>query len=141
MMEVDRDMAIVSGQGGRLDSWAVTISGLCIVHCLALPVAALWLPLAGSIAEVEWIHKLLVLIAIPVSSLAFLRRGLVASSKRIVALAATGFGLMLAAAFIRALHDFETVLTVSGALMVACAHIWRWKRHRHYGHTGRLNRG
>lgn len=50
-------------------------------------------------------------------------------------LAAAGLSLMLASAFMEALHDVETLITVTGAMMVATAHIWRWKHHARYGHT------
>ncbi|MEQ1489463.1 MAG: MerC domain-containing protein, partial [Terricaulis sp.] len=50
-----------------LDATGLGLSALCLVHCLALPVAALSLPLAGQLAEAEWVHWLMVGLAAPTS--------------------------------------------------------------------------
>ena len=128
-------MTFMTRPAQMMDGSALTISGLCIIHCLALPVAALWLPLAGAFAEAEWIHKVLVLIALPVSSIAFLGSRTSRTARGCIFLAVAGLSLMLASAFLEALHEAETALTVTGALMVAAAHIWRWRRHARHGHT------
>ena len=53
-----------------LDTSAVSLSVLCLVHCLALPLVSAFLPLAGVLAEAEWIHRAIVLIAVPITILA-----------------------------------------------------------------------
>ena len=113
----------------RLDATAVTISALCVVHCLALPLLAAGLPVLGALAEAEWIHKGLVLSAIPVSILAFTRTHR-ATGKVIglALLAGLGLSILMSAAFIEAAHDYETPLTVTGASLLAIAHILRWRR-------------
>ena len=112
-----------------LDATAVTLSGLCVVHCLALPVLAAFLPVLGQFAEAEWIHKVLVLIAVPLSLGAALQAKPGKGRNMFLLLAGAGLLLMISAAFVHALHDFETPVTVAGALLLASAHIWRWRHH------------
>lgn len=109
-----------------LDSSAIGLSGLCLIHCLALPVVSAFLPLAGTLAEIEWIHKVLVLIALPVTLLAIFRHGATKVGVTFIVPALAGLGLLLSAAFVEALHDLETPLTVAGAVLLSAAHIWRW---------------
>lgn len=112
-----------------IDASAVTLSGLCLIHCLALPLAVAFLPLAGVVAEAEWVHKAFVAAALPLSAWAITRSGHMKGRAVFVLLAVSGLALLVAAAFVEALHDFETPLTVLGALLLASAHIWRWRMH------------
>ena len=118
-----------------LDRGAATLSALCLVHCLALPALAVSLPLAGLLAEAEWLHRLFVLLAIPLSLLAFSAR--VGSSSRALlrVCAVAGSVLLLLGAFVESLHDYETPLTVAGALLLGAAHLMRLlpRPHRHDG--------
>lgn len=109
-----------------LDKSAIGLSGLCLVHCLALPFLAAFLPLAGLVAEAEWVHKLFVLMALPITAVAIMRKD--APSVRIpfVLTALTGLALLISAAFIEGLHDYETTITTTGAVLLASAHVWRW---------------
>lgn len=112
-----------------LDLGAMTLSGACLVHCLALPVLAISLPVAGLWADAEWLHQVFVGLAVLASGGAMLaelqhRRGAV-----FIAQAALGLALLALGAFVEALHDYETVLTVAGALILALAHVWRLRRH------------
>lgn len=111
-----------------LDGSAVGLSFLCLVHCLALPAIAAFLPLAGVLAEAEWVHRLLVLIALPITALAISRHGKTGVSFFFIAPALLGLSLLLAAAFVERLHDFETPMTTIGAILLAAAHAWRWAR-------------
>lgn len=116
-------------KAGAIDASAITLSGLCVVHCLALPLLAAFLPLAGAWSEAEWVHKVFVAFALPLSGFAIIR-GLSGPGWRVfVGLAVGGLLLLLVGAFVEALHEVETPITVTGALMLASAHIWRWSRH------------
>ena len=42
------------------DTVAIGLSGLCLAHCLALPIFASLLPIAGAWAEAAWVHWLFV---------------------------------------------------------------------------------
>ncbi len=118
----------MASRGTALDASAVGLSTLCLVHCLALPILAVSLPLAGALAENEWIHRALVLIVVPITGLAIWQAF---PKDRVFILGAVlGVAILLASAFVEALHDHETLLTTIGALILAGAHIWRW-RNRH----------
>lgn len=118
-------MTTSAPRAAAIDGVAISLSGLCLIHCLALPVVSAILPIAGSWAEIEWIHKAFVVAALPFSLLAL-------SSERatgiIGGLIATGFMLLAAAAFAEPLHDHETALTLLGGLLLASGHAFRWGR-------------
>jgi hypothetical protein len=115
-----------------LDASAVALSGLCLLHCLALPLLATLLPLFGAWAHAEWVHVLFVAVALPLSGQALWR----AQRRHPVpalawAGAALGLGLLLAGAFGWAGAAAETPLTVAGSLLLAGVHGWNALRHRH----------
>lgn len=111
-----------------LDASAITLSGLCLVHCLALPALAVALPLAGLWAEQEWVHQIFALSALPITVFAMTRPFHEGARTSFILLAGSGLALLIGAAFIEGLHDLETPLTVVGALLLATAHIRRWRR-------------
>ena len=66
----------MSASSNRLpDALAVGISGLCLAHCLALPVLAMVFPLLGALSHSAWVHILFFCTAAPVSALALMRTG------------------------------------------------------------------
>lgn len=115
------------------DAVAISLSGLCLAHCLALPLAAGFLPLLGAWAEAEWVHWGFVALAAPVSLWTLTRPQAKPLSAVIVGLAALGLGLLVAGAAGYPVHDWETALTVAGGLSLAAAHLINWRRqsHRH----------
>ena len=46
-----------------------------------------------------------------------------------ILVAMSGLGLLLSAAFVDAVSAYELRLTVTGAVLLAAAHLWRWVRH------------
>jgi hypothetical protein len=90
-----------------------------------LPVLSASLPSLGVLAEAEWLHKAFVFAALPFSLIAL-------ASKQTSAIAGglivVGFSLLVAGAFVEALHDYETLLTVTGAIVLASGHVVRWVR-------------
>lgn len=111
------------------DAVAISLSGFCIVHCLALPALAALAPFFGIIADAEWLHRLLVVFAVPVALFAFMRIQTSSTQWIFAVLAALGSGCLIAGAFVEALHDYETPLTVAGAGLLIVAHVFRWRRH------------
>jgi len=110
-----------------VDTAGLTLSALCVIHCLVLPILATTLPLIGVLAENEWIHKVLVLMAVPVAlSLISSKIGLITRG-----LAILGVSLLVGSAFLEALHDFETRLTVMGAILLGLAHLLRLSNAMH----------
>jgi len=112
-----------AGRAG--DIAAIGLSSLCLVHCLALPLMASLLPLAGAWAEAPWVHWAFALTAAPISLWALTRRPAVWP----LGLGAAGLLLLFAGAAEFPGHETETVVTVAGGLLLACAHILNWRRH------------
>ncbi len=115
------------------DVSAIALSGLCLLHCLALPLLAALLPLFGTWSEAEWVHGVFVLIAVPLTSYALWRahrhRPLPAA---LWLLAGTGLALLLAGASGGLGERAETPLTVAGSLALASTHLWNAaRRHAH----------
>lgn len=109
------------------DLAAIGLSGLCLVHCLALPIVAAILPLAGVWAEAPWVHWAFAFAAAPISLWALTRRPALAP----LALGLSGLALLFAGAAEFPSHDSETIVTVTGGLMLSLAHILNWRRIPH----------
>lgn len=114
-----------------LDQSAITLSTLCLIHCLALPVIMIALPnIITTAVNQEFFHSLMVLCVLPISIFA-LTMGCKKHNKLSVALSG-GLGLLLlviAVVFGEShLGEFiEKVMTTIGALFIAIAHIQNYK--------------
>lgn len=122
-------MAARTRTQNTLDLSGVALSCLCLLHCMALPLLALSVPVLAVVSETEWVHKTFVLLAVPVALLAIFTVQPARNITVIIALMIMGVSLLIAGAFIEALHDHETLLTVFGALALGSAHICRWRTH------------
>jgi len=122
---------------GWLDWMAVAMSGLCLVHCLALPLLLVSLPALGVLANGDKTHWVLLALALPVSLWA-LGRGRAGPLPLLIG--ATGLGLMTLAVAMFEGRAADRWLTVAGVLLVAVAHVVRWRR-GHRGHGHRLDAG
>lgn len=122
-----------------LDSVAVGLSGLCLVHCLALPLLIALFPLLGaSLIDHETFHQLILIAVIPTTAIS-----LGAGYRRhrhapVAVLGIIGVAALVFAAF--ALHTLhahylETWVTVAGGLTIASAHVGNFRRCRHAGHA------
>ncbi len=125
-------MAVRNSGAAAIDGTAITLSGLCLIHCLALPLLSASLPIVGAWAEAEWLHKTFVVAALPFSLMALLAKG---TSWIVRGLIISGLSLLIAGAFVEALHDYETQLTVLGGLALATGHILRWVGGHRGGHA------
>lgn len=113
-----------------LDWAAIGASSLCLVHCLALPLLIASLPALGSVAKGSTTHWVLLAFALPVSLWVLSRdRGPGALVPLTVGVA--GLSLMTLGVGLFEGHPAETQLTVAGVLLVAAAHILRWRRRVH----------
>jgi hypothetical protein len=111
-----------------LDVLAVLLSGLCLVHCLALPALAAFLPFLGAefLAD-ERMHLWLLVAVVPTSVFALgmgyrwhrhrgvAALGLLALIPIVVAALGRNFGNMS--------ESGDRLLTVSGGVVLACAHL------------------
>ncbi len=112
-----------------LDASAVGLSTACLAHCLALPMLGVALPVLGVLGEQEWLHKSFVLLALPITGFAIWRSLRADRFWGFAVTALAGLALLLAGAFVERWEMHETMLTVIGALVLAAAHLWRWRRH------------
>jgi len=120
---------MLAASSSRLsDGFAVALSSLCVVHCLALPFAAASLPVLGLWAEAEWVHWAFVAAAVPTSLAAFRRRFSEPGAWLLIAPAAAGLSLLALGAAGWPAEDQETALTVAGAVLLLGAHTLNWRR-------------
>jgi len=115
------------------DLSAAALSGLCLLHCLALPLVASLLPMLGTWSEAEWVHIVFVLFAAPLSVAALgsahRRRPLPAG---MWAMAALGLALLTAGALGWPSARWETPVTVAGSLVLVATHVCNLRRgHMH----------
>ncbi len=116
-----------------LDRWGMVVSSLCLIHCLALPLVAAFLPLlAVPLAGDEWVHSVLLAIALPVSGMALVRGFRAHRAAGPAILGAFGLAGIACAIVVRA-DMAERILTVAGGLLVARAHWLNWKSHHRRG--------
>lgn len=111
-----------------VDGWAAFLSSLCLVHCLAFPVAAALLP--GLIPydaanHSHLTHWLMLLVALPFSLFALWHGHRHHASRTPTIIALPGLLAMAAGASIHG--PVEQALTVGGGLLVAWAHWLNWR--------------
>ncbi|MEP6091667.1 MAG: MerC domain-containing protein [Erythrobacter sp.] len=113
----------------KSDRAATALSALCIVHCLALPVMAGFMPFLSVVADAQWLHWLFAGLAAIISiSVPF--RDALARTPSFVIPVGLGIGFLIAGLFAETIGASETILTVIGGLLVAFAHIRRMVVHR-----------
>mgnify|MGYP006280003595 CR=1 FL=1 len=114
----------------RWDKLGIALSGLCLVHCLALPVVTAALPVIGVGASHNHVfHVLILLLVVPTIAMALKKAG---RDFRIYALLASGFVLIttgLAGAHFIESQTFEFGFTVAGSIMLVAGH---WSNHRRH---------
>lgn len=127
-----------SGPSDVLDQVAVALSGLCLLHCLALPFAIAVLPFLGQFAD-DHLHLQMLIVVIPVSvvalGLGFRRhrhRGvIVAGALSLIVITVGGtvahdhFGLLA-----------DRLLTIVGSLGLAVVHYRNFRLSRHLARSG-----
>ncbi len=123
----------------RLDKTAVALSGICLVHCLALPLAITLFPLLGTtLIDHDTFHHLILFVVLPTTAVALAVGYRHHRSLWIAALGFLGVGALVFAAFaVHALHgeSLERWVTVAGGITLALAHIGNFRlcRHTHSG--------
>ena len=114
------------------DKLAIGFSALCLVHCLLLPVALIFLPTITFLTAVsnEVFHLALVALVLPVSLVALTLGCKQHRDWLVIGLGASGLTvLVLTAIFAHDYlgHELETVFTVIGALLVAACHVQNFR--------------
>lgn len=109
-----------------LDGAAVTLSALCLVHCLALPLVVAGLPFLSQFAE-SHLHAQALIVVLPLSVIALAIGFRRHASLRIIAGGALGMTLLIIGATVA--HGAlgltaDRVFTISGSLILATAHFF-----------------
>ncbi|WP_137679798.1 MerC domain-containing protein [Aurantiacibacter suaedae] len=119
-----------------LDGLAISLSAICVVHCLALPVALALLPALSHWLHVpETVHVWLLACALPVSVMVLGRTAHRQRAARgALLMGMSGLALMGAALFAPS-ETLETVVTLGGATLLASAHVRNWRRRSRCGHA------
>ncbi len=105
------------------DKIAVTLSMLCILQCLFLPILVTMIPFL----DIWWLsdhflHPFLLLIVIPLTLLTLLPGYFQHKNAQPLTMAAPALALLVIGAFIPE-STGEKMLTVAGALILAAAHV------------------
>ncbi len=117
------------------DKTAISLSLLCTIHCLALPLLAVSLPSIAALPLTDEIfHIWMVIAVVPISAYA-LTMGC-KNHKRYQVLFIGSIGLLILSIVAFFGHDLfgevlEKAFTVIGATVIAIAHIWNYRLCRH----------
>ncbi|MDW3095760.1 MAG: MerC domain-containing protein [Gammaproteobacteria bacterium] len=119
------------------DRFAILLSGLCAIHCIALPIAASIIPLLtatvhhGNDIHEFWFHEFILMFILPISLIALVIG--YRSHKKVLPLLVASLGLIILifiALFAEQLlinnvipHEGETLLTITGGIIHAAGHI------------------
>ncbi len=105
----------------RLDRFAIGLSGLCLMHCLATSVFLAMIATAGGVLGAEWIHEVGLVMAMIMGALA-LGRGIVEHGYMMPS-SVGGLGLGVMAGALTLPHDgIEALFTVVGVGILALGH-------------------
>jgi hypothetical protein len=122
----------------RLDKLAIGLSVLCLVHCLALPVALLLAPALGSVVlgTESPVHWLLLGLALPVSGYALWHGYRHHGRRTALLLGGVGLTSMLVAVSHLISPRLETLLTVVGVALLLIAHVLNIRQNARCTHAG-----
>ena len=115
------------------DKAAVILSGLCLVHCLALPVLIAVLPFVGALGD-EHLHAELLLVVIPISVFAFVIGFRRHRSRSVVVVGALGMAVLaVGGTYVHSRYGIaaDRAMTVAGSAILAIAHFFNSRRTRH----------
>ena len=116
---------------GHLDAIAVVLSGVCMLHCLALPLLLTISPILNVTLLSETVfHVLLLVFILPTSVIAFTIGCRSHKDKITLVLGALGLSILTITAFFG--HQLvgltgERILTSFGGLILASAHIQNYR--------------
>ena len=116
----------ISDSAGLMDRTAIALSGLCVLHCLAMPLLLLALPFLGQLTAGHF-HLQMLIVVVPVSTIALslgFRR-----HRRLSVMVAGGAGLLLLVIGGTWMHTevgivADRATTIAGSLLLASAHFY-----------------
>lgn len=113
------------------DVAAISLSTLCFLHCLAVPVAIIMLPvLSGSFLASEQFHFWMIVAVLPVSLFALTLGCKDHGRYAVLTLGLMGLAVILSALFVgeEAMGGYgEKVLTAIGSTLIVLGHIWNFR--------------
>ena len=113
-------------------------SFLCLVHCLALPLALAALPALASVFPLpETFHVWMIAFAVPTSMIALLSGRAHHHAAAPLRTGSAGLILIAAGALVFGESVWETPFTVAGSLMLAGAHLGNWCLRHAQAHAAR----
>ena len=117
----------------RINSWldksAMTLSGLCLVHCLAGTLLLTVFAVSGGWLGHD-VHVVGLALALPMAAWALWRGVVLHGRKGVAWLGAAGIALMTASLFIGHAGAGEILLSVVGVTMLGTAHFWNMRAAR-----------
>ena len=122
-----------SEKGSFLDHAAIALSGLCLVHCLLLPVIIVTLPLLGQLNATHF-HAQLLIVVIPVSLFAFTLGFRRHANKAIIAWGIAGISLLFIGGTVAHANYgllADSLLTMAGSMVLATSHYYNNRLTRH----------
>lgn len=110
----------------RLDQWGLFLSGLCAIHCMAVPVLVLTLPFLAEKFESPWVHIIMALFVVPIGLFAFWSGFRHHGKSSVLWIGWSGLLLVGSAALMPALwRGFlgDDGITILGSLLLISAHL------------------
>ncbi|MBO6555208.1 MAG: MerC domain-containing protein [Pseudomonadales bacterium] len=110
-----------------LDSIAVVLSGICLLHCLALPLVLTGLPIVNTVLlDEEIFHSIMIIVILPISVIALTIGCRQHRDALTMVLGTIGLSVLTTMALFG--HDVvgvtgERIVTSVGGLILAAAHI------------------
>jgi hypothetical protein len=111
-------------EAGRLDQLAVGLSGLCLTHCLLLPVVIALMPFLGQLDD-DHLHVQMLVVVLPVSLIALTLGFRRHRNAHLFALGVAGLALLVFGGTIA--HNLygviaDRVFTIAGSITLAVTH-------------------
>lgn len=109
------------------DVIAISLSGICAVHCLLTPIALIVFPILGTtVLTHSLFHKLMFFLILPTSLLAFFLGCRQHKDSHVIMLGLLGFAILFFGAFWG--HELlgvsrERILTLAGGAFMAAGHV------------------
>ena len=110
-----------------MDTAAIVLSGVCMLHCLALPIALTILPIVNvTLLDESTFHLIMMAVILPISIIALTIGCRQHKDKLTLVLGSVGLGILTITAIFG--HDLlgltgERIVTSIGGLILAAAHI------------------
>lgn len=113
------------------DRAGISLSGLCVLHCLLLP-AALAIAPVWTVGETvhAWLHPVFAIILVPTTVIAAVGGFTRHASWNVIAFLATGLTVIVVAGYLG--HDrpgttIETGVTLVGSVLLIAGHFLNWR--------------